>query len=1064
MYNMDNVAISGLPEPGQLVEIRRKLCVATDIQTSGSVDTKMMGYTGVPTHLVTVSSLEDDGFGEELQVVWELEPSKRVFERSNLPDVSGFDKPNHLDAFLNAVRWGTISFADMRSLQSPFRSGIDIEEYQLDPVVRALRMPRANLLIADDVGLGKTIETGLVAQELVLRHRVRTIIVVCPSSLQIQWATQMRDKFGLDFRIIDSDFMKKLRRNRGLHTNPWTHFPRLITSIDFLKRDRSMRLFREALPSEGEAIYPRRYDLLIVDEAHNVAPSGRGRYTLDSQRTQAIRRLVPHFEHKLFLTATPHNGYSESFTALLELLDSQRFARGVMPDRKQLETVMVRRMKSELELRWDGTRRFATRVIEAIEVGYTATERDAHRSLRDYASSRQNSFGNESERLATEFVLKLLKKRLFSSPPAFATTLEKHIQSIALAKRRNIVNVSSSSGILRRALEGIEEDFADDESFEETTAEALSVAGRLFHEPSQEERRLLDKLSEYAKSASSIPDSKASRLIAWLKEYIFKSGQWSNTRVLIFTEYRATQKWLNGLLAAEGLATQGRLMLLYGGMDSDEREKIKAAFQTDPNISPIRILLATDAASEGIDLQNYCSNVIHYEIPWNPNRLEQRNGRLDRHGQKADKVSVYHFVTKGFSKLTSQAEPGELEGDLEFLRKAVMKVETIREDIGKVGPVIAAQVEEAMLGKRRELDTRQAEREAEPVRKMLKFERELKKQLEELHSQLLESKRELHINPENVQKIVEIGLALAGQPNIKESTLTGVWPDPKNQRKSCPVFQLPAFSGSWAKCSEGLAHPHTGVIRPIVFDHSLMNGRDDVVLAHLNHRLVQMCLRLLRAEIWSQGPAKRLHRVSARITSDNALGAPSIVAHGRIVVLSGDNQRLHEEVIVSGGVLKEGRFSRLNVGEINTALEAALDEEAPESIKKRLQAIWPNISGPLLQSLEARMQDRTKGLQKTLDERSVKEIADMTAILQELERSIREQLGKPSEQLELFSSLEKEQYQADRNSLQRRLQQIPNEIKQETEILGARYRDPKPRLFPVSVTFLIPRRFTGEWQ
>jgi len=168
-------------------------------------------------------------------------------------------------------------------------------------------MPRVNLLIADDVGLGKTIEAGLVVQEMILRHRVRSVLIVCPSSLQLQLQEEMRDKFGLEFRIIDSESIGQLRRKRGIYVNPWNHFPRLITSIDFLKRERSLRSFRETLPA-GEEAYPRPYDLLIVDEAHNVAPSGRGKYATDSLRTLAIRALTPHFEHKLFLSATPHNG------------------------------------------------------------------------------------------------------------------------------------------------------------------------------------------------------------------------------------------------------------------------------------------------------------------------------------------------------------------------------------------------------------------------------------------------------------------------------------------------------------------------------------------------------------------------------------------------------------------------------------------------------------------------------------------------------------------------------------------------------------------------------------
>jgi hypothetical protein len=209
--------------------------------------------------------------------------------------------------------------------------------------------------------------------------------------------------------------------------------------------------------------------------------------------------------------------------------------------------------------------------------------------------------------------------------------------------------------------------------------------------------------------------------------------------VIIFTEYRATQKWLYNLLARHGFAEEERLELIYGGMRTDERERIKAAFQASPTDAAVRILLATDAASEGVNLQNHCSKLIHFEIPWNPNRMEQRNGRVDRHGQKAEEVEIFHFVGKGFGSAQMVGKVGDLEADLEFLMRAALKVETIREDLGKVGPVIAAQVEEAMLGKRSKLDTARAEHEAEPVRRMLKFERKLRDQLEKLASQLDET-------------------------------------------------------------------------------------------------------------------------------------------------------------------------------------------------------------------------------------------------------------------------------------------------------------------------------------
>src|SRR5438128_4688753 len=270
------------PEVGQLVVVRKRPFVVIEIVPS-AVNPATAGK--VTSHLLKLSSVEDDGLGEELDVVWELEPGTSIHEKSTLPEPTTFDDPKHLQAFLDAVRWGAISQSDDRALHSPFRSGIEIDEYQLDPAVRALSMPRVNLLIADDVGLGKTIEAGLVVQEMILRHRVRSVLIVCPSALQLQWRDQMRDKFGLEFRIVDSELIRKLRRERGLHVNPWTHFPRLITSIDFLKRERPLRLFSEVLPANGEPTYPRKFDLLIVDEAHNVAPSGRGqdtRYATDS--------------------------------------------------------------------------------------------------------------------------------------------------------------------------------------------------------------------------------------------------------------------------------------------------------------------------------------------------------------------------------------------------------------------------------------------------------------------------------------------------------------------------------------------------------------------------------------------------------------------------------------------------------------------------------------------------------------------------------------------------------------------------------------------------------------
>ena len=1056
------------PTPGQLVTVRQRRFVVTDVSSGAlpaSAHTPLADAP--PQHLVSLTSVEDDGLGEELEVIWEIEPGARIYERATLPEVTGFDPPERLEAFLDAVRWGAIASADHNALHAPFRSGITIEDYQLDPVVRALQMPRVNLLIADDVGLGKTIETGLVIQELLLRHRARSVLVVCPAGLQIQWRDQMRDKFGLAFRIVDAELMRELRRRRGIHVNPWTHYPRLITSIDFLKRERPLRLFREVLPADGEAAFPRRFDVLVVDEAHNVAPSGRGQYAVDSLRTAAIRTLAPHFEHRLFLTATPHNGYTESFTALLELLDDQRFHRGGIVDRKhfedQLATVMVRRLKRELPPRWDGTPRFAERVPTSIEVRHTDAEREAHANLREYTALRAAGARDDTERYATEFVLKLLKKRLLSCPRAFLDTLDKHEHSLREARRakpRRAAAAPTALRVLRRHVDGVDEDFGDDALYEQTTFDAVDHATRLFRDPDDAERELLRRLRAWAEDAAGRPDTRAATLIRWLGEQLRPDGAWNDQRVIVFTEYRATQKWLHGLLAAEGFTADGRLETIYGGMDSDERERVKAAFQAAPDVSPVRILLATDAASEGIDLQNHCHLLIHYEIPWNPSRMEQRNGRIDRHGQRAEQVLVHHFVPHGFERADAYAgrRPGDLDGDLEFLMRAALKVDSIREDLGKVGPVIAEQVEQAMLGRRDQLDTVRAENAAAAPRRLLKLERTIRAEIERLHDQLHDSRQTLHLTPDHVREVVRVGLQLARQPALVEARLGGVWPDPDGQRAHCPVFRLPALRGSWARCLEGLEHPHTRAIRPIVFDHALAAGRDDVVLAHLNHPLVQMCLQLLRAEIWAPPDRQRLHRAVVRQVPAVALREPAVVAHARLVVLGQDSTRLHEELITAGGWLRGNGFKRFDrVGEAQTTLDAATAAEPPDAIRDRLVKLWPSHRDPLLRSLEARMKQRTAGLDGHLRTRENKEVEDITLVLTELGRTIeRELAGDDTPQLALFTLPEREQLERNRAALQARADAIPAEIEREVQAIRARYAAPTSRLFPVAVTYLVP--------
>ena len=955
------------------------------------------------------------------------------------------------------MRWGVISADDTTVLQSPFRSGVELKEYQLDPLVRSLSMPRVNLLIADDVGLGKTIETGMVMQEMLIRGRIRTALIVCPAGLQIHWRDQMRDKFGLEFRIIDLTAMRYLRRSRGIHINPWAHFPRLITSIDFLKRERSMRLLRELLPKEGEIQYPRPFDLLIVDEAHNIAPASGSKarkYAVESLRTQAIRTIAPHFEHKLFLSATPHNGYKESFTALLELLDNQRFARSIEPNQEQLRRVMVRRLKSELID--NGVPVFKERKLVPVEVPYTTVEKTIHHKLKTYADSRTKNAADASERTATEFVLKLLKKRLFSSPIAFYDTLQKHQQTLAGKGKSKTSKKGVRDGILRSKIKALEDDTDDDEALEEELSNVAITASSQMAQLTAEERTLLKEMTAWAEEATNRGDSKLATLLAWLEAIVKPDGRWNNERVILFTEYRATQKWLYQQLIAAGF---DRLKIIYGGMDDKEREAIKAEFQADPAVSDVRILLATDAASEGIDLQNYCHRLLHIEIPWNPNRLEQRNGRIDRHGQQFH-PEIFHFVPQGFEERYQRGATletaSELEADLEFLMRAAYKVEQIREDLGSVGPVIAEQVEAAMLGMRRALNTTSAEEQARRARRVLRYQKELQSDIDKYHLRVMETREALALEPENVERMVQTALQLAGQTPLRPTAEAG-------------VFDLPYLTGSWGVCARGLPHPHTKQKRPITFNPQRATRRDDVVYVHLNHPLVQQSIRLLRAEVGKpESAASALHRVTAREVPKHHLpdGKPAVLAFARLVITGGDNQRLHEELIVAGGSLTLDAprpFSRITTLRVLDEIVAHMGSRPLSAAHQAIyQDLWPKVQGPLFDSLDKRASERMTSYEAILLDRAEKQADEIEAILRDLERTIERELGDEDgpRQLEFdftgWTESERQQLTRDTAALRRRLETIPAEIEAEKERIYNRVLSPTPRLFPISVIFLKP--------
>ena len=297
-------------------------------------------------------------------------------------------------------------------------------------------------------------------------------------------------------------------------------------------------------------------------------------------------------------------------------------------------------------------------------------------------------------------MLTLLKKRALSSPLALRESLVTHTESVGV---REELGVGES---LFRALEERDEDWSDDEEKEDHIEATTEAASRLCKAPSPNEKRWLQRMFEIADGLRTQPDSKATALLRWIERHLRADGAWNDERVIVFTEYRHTLEYLKEVLEDAGYGAA--VLTIVGGMPDKDRIAVNAAFQTPPDEHRVRILLATDAASEGADFQKHCRNLIHYEIPWNPVRLEQRNGRIDRHGQTADEVRVHHFVFRN-------------NADSEFLSRIVEKVEAIREDLGSVGALIAENVRLHALGSRVDIDAIEKDARRELARQELHF-------------------------------------------------------------------------------------------------------------------------------------------------------------------------------------------------------------------------------------------------------------------------------------------------------------------------------------------------------
>ncbi len=635
-------------------------------------------------HLVRIAYTDPDGARED-SLIWEREANARLIETQALPNIrqaSPMDE-REFNALVRASRWSaltpTLELAGMSDEQpliaSPFFGALQIEDYQLVPLLRALRMPRVSLLLADGVGLGKTIECGLILRELMLRRRIRRVLILCPATLRRQWQQEMHEKFALRFDLIDRKETMAVQKRLGLGANPWRVHEKAIVSYQYLRQPEVFEQFRAAAATPEAP-----WDLLIVDEAHNLSPGGFGP---DSELSRMLRRMSPSFEHRIFLTATPHNGHTRSFSGLLEALDPVRFSRtsSFTPEEKQrIEQVVVRRLKRDL-LSTTGKPRFTERHVEALP--NLLLKSDEHALLQAFDSfraevRRQVRRALRSESLAGAFAIEVLSKRMLSGPATFAESWWRCMEGLEATER-------AKSADVRAAKTASDTELEDDEEREARTRHALTIVGSWLASMSQALAKPIEAVNEAIEALglgwgqSELPSSDAryTSLERFCRSALITEAGWrDDERLIIFTEYKTSLDYLARRLEAD-LGTPGAIRVLYGGMSDPERQRIKEAFN-DP-ADPLRILVATDAASEGLNLQETCRYLLHWDIPWNPSRMEQRNGRLDRHGQARD-VTIFHFSS-------------EDDDSLRFMGRLLAKRSQIREDRILADPLFSEAIE-----------------------------------------------------------------------------------------------------------------------------------------------------------------------------------------------------------------------------------------------------------------------------------------------------------------------------------------------------------------------------------
>jgi len=523
-----------------------------------------------------------------------------------------------------------------------------LEPYQLVPVVRALRMSRVRLLLADSVGLGKTVQAGLILTELIARRLAHRILVVTPAGpLLDQWRTELAERFGLRMHTVDRAALDEVRRSTESGANPFDHIPLGLASIDFLKQDHIVDLLDRA-----------SYDVVVIDEAHHCMDVSGGDRE-DSQRRRLADVLARRCDALLLLTATPHDGNDRSFASLCALLDPSLVDHTGDLRGDRYRAHVIRRLKRHIVDPATGKQRFRERVVLPVPVTAEPGRHDSFIALQRalinlIAPQLRRAFRTRS--YSDVLSLLALLKRSVSTVAACRETLtaigdrrQEIVRGIAESQESRRQRRNALRDIQRRlerfgAL-GVEEELVQHQLQAEDLVHMLVDVQREIRVDDPRQRReaeLVDHLGELSDLAAAAlaHDPKLDRLVAELQAIRAEEPQ---ANILVYTEYIDSQRAAVDALQRAGL---GPVLTMSGEHNDATRSVTTNRFRTADGL----VLISTDAAAEGLNLHYRCHHLFHLELPFNPNRLEQRNGRIDRFGQEHDPVVRYFYLRGTFEE------------------------------------------------------------------------------------------------------------------------------------------------------------------------------------------------------------------------------------------------------------------------------------------------------------------------------------------------------------------------------------------------------------------------------